>query len=132
MKPTITRLQPVTKLWQAALWLGLLLGSLNTPAATDYNAVTEISKMECESLLQLYHSTDGANWEDNDGWNVTNTPCSWEGISCANNGVSSIRLGWNNLNGTIPNFSGLPNLTVLDLSFNELTGTVPDFSGLPI
>ncbi|MEK8015932.1 MAG: hypothetical protein VSS75_003625 [Candidatus Parabeggiatoa sp.] len=47
-----------------------------TQAATDCNAVTEISSAECVSLLELYHSTDGANWRYNGGWNVTNTPCS--------------------------------------------------------
>ncbi|MDM8561032.1 hypothetical protein [Candidatus Parabeggiatoa sp. HSG14] len=35
------------------LGLGLLLGSMSTQAATDCNAVTEISTVECESLLEL-------------------------------------------------------------------------------
>ena len=55
----------------------LLLICLNSYAETDCTAVTEISQVECESLLQLYHSTDGSRWKDNEGWNVTNTPCSW-------------------------------------------------------
>jgi PKD repeat protein len=36
----------------------------------------------------------------------------------------------NNLNGSIPNFSGLPNLQTLSLGKNQLT-SVPDFSALP-
>jgi len=118
------------------LLLALMLGPLTTHAATDCNAVTEIAKVECESLLQLYHSTDGANWDYNDGWNVTNTPCSWYGVTCENGGVIEINLGYqvgfgNNLTGTLPNFSGLLNLQKLDLYNNQITGTIPGFSGLP-
>ena len=109
----------------------------------DCNTVTDISQIECESLLQLYHSTDGNNWNNNEGWNVTNTPCSWTGVTCENGSVTVINLiiwHWgdnsptygNNLNGTLPNFKGLPNLTTLILSENEqLTGPIPDFNGLP-
>ncbi|WP_069472881.1 hypothetical protein [Candidatus Marithrix sp. Canyon 246] len=82
-------------------------------AATDCNAVTEISKGECESLLELYNSTDGANW------NVTNTPCSWHGVSCSNGGVSKIDLNENKLSGTIPNFSALPKLETLSFNNNN-------------
>jgi Leucine-rich repeat (LRR) protein len=106
-----------------------------TQAATDCNAVTEISPAECESLLELYHSTDGANWKNNEGWNVTNTPCSWYGIRCENYGVTEISfglMGGNNLKGILPNFSALPNLKSLYISSgNQLTGTIPNFSALP-
>jgi Leucine-rich repeat (LRR) protein len=114
------------------LW-ALLLGPFTTHAETDCTAVTEISQVECESLLQLYHSTDGPNWTNNNGWNVTNMPCSWRGITCENNGVVEINLNGfnNNLVGSIPNFNDLPNLRVLDISFTQLTGAIPDFSGLP-
>jgi hypothetical protein len=103
-----------------------------TQAATDCNAVTEISPAECESLLELYHSTNGANWENNGGWNETNTPCSWYGITCENNGVVGINFDYgNNLVGNIPDFSGFPNLQELSLAGNQLTGKIPDFSTLP-
>ena len=135
------------------LLLGLLFGCLNTHAATDCTAVTEISQIECESLLELYHSTDGENWGSNESWNVTNTLCSWYGITCENGGVTEINFVShsgghppysNNLNrtppslksfpkltGTIPDFSGLPHLQKLYLSSNQLTGEIPDFSALP-
>jgi hypothetical protein len=112
------------------VWLVWHFGAI-AQAATDCNAVTEISPAECESLLQLYHSTDGANWRNNEGWNVTNTPCSWKGVTCWNDGVTGISLWGNQLTGTIPNFSGLPNLRELVLSSNQLTGTIPNFSALP-
>jgi Leucine-rich repeat (LRR) protein len=104
-------------------------------AATDCNAVTEISTIECESLLELYNSIDIANWTDNGGWGVTNTPCSWKGIICDNNGVTEIFL--HSLIGPIPNFSGLPHLESLSLGSSQnndnpvVTGPIPDFSALP-
>lgn len=108
------------------VWFILYFGAISlTQAATDCNAVTEISPAECESLLQLYHSTNGANWHNNEGWNVTNTPCSWKGITCENDGVTKLYLNSNQLTGTIPNFSGLPNLQWLYLDSNQLTGTIP-------
>ena len=101
-----------------------------TQAATDCNAVTEISSAECVSLLELFHSTDGANWKNNGGWNVTHTPCSLYGITCENHGVTQISLYENQLTGTIPNFN-LPNLQELYLNSNQLTGMIPNFNTLP-
>ncbi len=112
--------------------IALNLGAVSVAqAATDCNAVTEISTAECKSLLELYNSTDGANWTNNEGWNVTDTPCSWYGVTCLNGGVSEINFWGNQLTGTIPDFSGLPNLEKLWLMSNQLTGTIPDFSALP-
>ncbi len=102
-----------------------------TQAATDCSAVTEISQGECESLLQLYNSTDGANWYINEGWNLTNTPCNWYRITCDNGGVIRISLGLNSLSGTVPNFSNLPNLESLSIELNSLSGIIPNFSNLP-
>jgi subtilisin family serine protease/Leucine-rich repeat (LRR) protein len=111
--------------------LALNLGLISfAQAATDCNAVTEISTIECESLLQLYHSTNGTNWKTNNGWNTNNIPCSWFAVSCKKNSVTSIDLRFNNLSGTLPNFRSLPNLSHLLLASNQLTGTIPDFTGL--
>ncbi|MEK8015305.1 MAG: hypothetical protein VSS75_000450 [Candidatus Parabeggiatoa sp.] len=77
------------------VWIVWHLGTISiTQAATDCNAVTEISPAECESLLELYHSTDGANWKNNEGWNVTNTPCSLKGITCDDHGVTKIDIAF--------------------------------------
>ncbi|WP_069471119.1 hypothetical protein [Candidatus Marithrix sp. Canyon 246] len=104
-------------------WVVLILMMAISPiiqAATDCDAVTEISKGECESLLELYNSTDGANWKDNTSWNVTNTPCSWYGVSCSNGDVSKIDLNENKLSGTIPNFSALSKLETLSFNNNNV------------
>jgi hypothetical protein len=107
------------------------LGALSVvQAATDCQAVTEISEVECESLLQLYQSTDGAHWKNKQGWNLTDKPCGWYGVSCENHGVTRIELGSNNLNGTLPDFRGLPKLQRLELDRNQLTGAIPDFTAL--
>jgi Leucine-rich repeat (LRR) protein len=112
---------------------GLLLGMCAVHfahAATDCNAVTEIPVSECQSLLELYNSTDGANWTTKTGWNQTNTPCSWFGITCGEGYVSHIDLNTNKLTGTLPDLK-LPNLKSLDFKYNELSGNIPNFSSLP-
>jgi len=68
-------------LWCYLLGLAFLWSPL-TQAATDCAVVTEIPVAECETLIALYNNTDGEHWSDNTGWNVTNTPCSWYGITC--------------------------------------------------
>jgi len=106
----------------------------------DCNAVTEISTVECESLLELYHNTNGKEWDNNRGWNITYTPCNWYGITCENGNLTEINfvmkggysdISDNNLNGTLPNFRSLPNLKKLIIPGDKLMGTIPDFSGLP-
>ncbi|OQY54070.1 MAG: hypothetical protein DRR08_14725 [Candidatus Parabeggiatoa sp. nov. 2] len=116
----------------SAVGLAVYLGAISVVhATTDCGTVTQISQIECESLLQLYQSTNGANWEQNKGWNVTNTPCDWVGVTCDKAGVIWLVLSQNNLTGTLPNFRGLPQLQTLALNNNQLTGAIPDFSGLP-
>jgi Leucine-rich repeat (LRR) protein len=97
-------------------------------AATDCTAVTEIPQVECEALVALYNSTDGPNWYDSatNNWNVTDTPCSWSGVSCNAGQVTDIDRDNNQLTGTIPPALGnLSNLTGLHLYQNQLTGTIP-------
>ena len=98
----------------------------NALAATDCTAVTEIPPVECEALVALYTSTNEANWSNNAGWNVTNTPCSWSGVSCNAGHVTNINKILSKLTGTIPpELGNLSNLTSLQLNDNQLTGTIP-------
>jgi len=112
------------------LWLGFSAGNF-AQAATDCNQVTEIPVSECQSLLELYNSTGGDNWTNSTGWNQTNTPCSWFGVVCSGGYVERLYLYSNQLTGSIPNFSNLPNLKELYLYSNQLTGSIPNFSNLP-
>jgi Leucine-rich repeat (LRR) protein len=102
-----------------------------TQAATDCTAVTEIPQVQCEALVALYNSTDGANWSNNFDWNVTNTPCSWSGVTCSAGQVTEISLSYNDLNGSIPSELGnLSQLTSLYLTDNQLTGSIPTELGI--
>jgi len=93
----------------------------------DCGNVTEIPQTECETLVALYEASDGENWTDNTNWLVTNTPCSWYGITCDEGNVSNLELSLNNLTGLIPpEISNLSMLTELNLSMNwQLSGSIP-------
>ncbi|OQW90457.1 MAG: hypothetical protein BWK78_06975 [Thiotrichaceae bacterium IS1] len=100
------------------------------PTTTSCNTVTEIPVAECQELLKLYNSTNGPNWTNKTGWNQTNTPCSWIGVTCSGGHVQQLNLPQNQLSGSIHDFN-LPNLRSLDLAANQLSGSVPNFSNLP-
>ena len=100
-------------------------------AVTATNCVTQsdIPPDECYALLALYDSTDGPNWLNNTGWNVTNSPCSWFGVGCSGGKVQSVALPDNRLNGTIPDipaagpatFDGLEYGFCVDIKRRTLT-----------
>ena len=66
----------------ALFWLGAIpyVYAQELFSCTD---VTEIPQVECEALVALYQSTNGDNWNDNSGWLMTTTPCSWFGAGCS-------------------------------------------------
>jgi len=63
------------------------------PIAFSCDNVTEIPKTECEALVALYNSTNGPGWTNRIGWLVTNTPCSWCGVTCTAGRVIQLSLG---------------------------------------
>ena len=100
--------------------------SENVDPITNCAAQTEISPAECDALVALYNSTNGADWSSNTGWLQTNTPCSWYGVYCGPGHVAWLLFQSNHLSGTIPpELSNLINLSSLDLSNNQLSGTIP-------
>ena len=119
------------------------LNKLNQPVSFDLSGnkfivglldicptVADIPQSECNALVHFYNSTDGKNWKDNSGWNVTNAPCGWKGVSCSEGHVTKIELNENQLKGSIPESIGnLGNLTTLDLSENQLKGSIPESIG---
>jgi len=107
-------------------------GSSLAAVSFDCTAVAEIPQAECEALVSLYNSTGGPNWTNSTDWLVTNTPCTWFGVTCAGGHVSDLNLRGNQLTGSIPlELSGLASLLSLDLALNQLTGAIPPgLSGL--
>jgi Leucine-rich repeat (LRR) protein len=93
-------------------------------------AVTQIPQAECEVLVHLYHSTNGDHWKNNKGWNSTNTPCDWKGISCNDGHVTRLELDYNQLSGPIPKSIGnLSQLKSLSLDSNKISGPIPESIG---
>ncbi len=98
------------------------------------NRAVGIPKVECEALVALYDGTNGPGWTNNAGWLATDTPCSWNGVSCNGGHVARLVLGFNALSGPIPaelgNLAGLENL---DLGYNQLTGAIPaELGSMPV
>jgi Leucine-rich repeat (LRR) protein len=90
--------------------------TINDNDPFDCADITEIPSTECETLIALYDSTGGANWENNTGWNVTNTPCNWYGVECSDGHVTGLKLAFNRLTGSIPaELGNLSHLIILQL-----------------
>ena len=83
-----------------------------------------IPKAEKNALIDLYESTNGANWKNT--WDLSSKVSNWNGVVIENNHVVSITLFNNNLEGTLPNSIGnLENLKLLNLAFNNIEGNLP-------
>ena len=83
------------------------------------------------SLSALYVATDGDNWINNTGWDITMVPTEqelsfWYGVEALPGVVIRLALRQNNLTGALPGeWSGLPELQGLQLSGNSLSGSIP-------
>ncbi len=101
-----------------------------TPHDFSCMDVTQIPQVECEALVALYNSTNGAQWGTAAGWLQTNTPCTWGGVTCVNGRVGLLNLAGRGLQGLIaPELGNLSGLYVLDLSYNNITGSMPPTLG---
>jgi hypothetical protein len=68
-------------------------------------AYANIPAIEREALIALYKSTNGDNWGDNSGWKdpplnedgfaLPGTECSWRGVYCTDDNVTTLYL-WDN------------------------------------
>lgn len=112
-------------------WPITMYGAIKTSANDfDCSTVSQIPQVECEAMLTLYNSTNGASWIDKTNWLVTNTPCDWFGISCLGGNIIQINLSQNQLSGSIPSaLSNLANLEYLYLDNNQLSGNIPSELG---
>ncbi|HHB93131.1 MAG TPA: hypothetical protein ENK59_07985 [Thioploca sp.] len=109
-----------------------ILGSFASiiKAETDCNTVLGMPIEQCETLLQIYQTTNGDSWVNNTNWNGED-PNNFALITTdTNSNVLELNLNDNGLTGYLPNLSGLTEVTKLILHSNKISGNVPDLSNL--
>ena len=83
------------------------------------------------ALRNIFESTNGDAWSQQENWLTTENICEWYGVSCASDGVSIevLDLSGNGLAGSLPDaeavWEGLGSLLILNLRENSITGTIP-------
>ena len=94
----------------------------------DYSISTcSEARPEWYVLGELYNSTNGAEWTNNDNW-LSEAPLDqWYGVTTDEDGrVTALDLEDNNLSGELHGALGqITGLTSLDLSRNDLSGPIP-------
>lgn len=67
-------------------------------------------------------------------WNISASPCLWNGVTCTQNRVTELRLPGMGLVGQLPiGIGNLTQLITLSLRFNALSGPIPpDFANLAL
>jgi hypothetical protein len=91
-------------------------------AAAPAEAVNEQDSL---ALVALYESTDGDNWDNNDGW-LEAPVAYWYGVTVSGDRVVGLDLERLGLSGSLPPEMG--DLTApqnLNLRSNQLTGQIP-------
>ncbi len=86
----------------------------------------QIAVQDSLALVDLYNSTNGANWTNKGNWLSTAPLSTWFGVTVTGNRVTQLDFPGNNLAGPLPATIGdLTNLTELDLTSNRLSGPLP-------
>ncbi|MCF8359092.1 MAG: T9SS type A sorting domain-containing protein [Prolixibacteraceae bacterium] len=77
------------------------------------------------ALVALYHSTNGASWDDNTNW-LTGPLSTWYGVTVRGGRVTKIWMERNNVTGQLPTEIGdLTALDSLNLGNNDINFTLP-------
>lgn len=111
------------------LLAGAVLGCLGSAHAA-------IPPAERQVLIDLYQSTNGANWRRSQNWNgAPGTECTWKGVTCDAAGTHVVALQFvdNHMTGSLPtSLVKLRRLTSLGFSTNGITGPLPPLRTLPL
>ena len=104
-----------------------LTAALAACGSDEPSGVTGPAETDRKTLVALYNTTDGENWNGSANW-LSDAPLGeWEGVTTNNDGrVTELGLGENALSGEIPaELGSLSNLITLVLQRNELSGEIP-------
>ncbi|PIN02859.1 Serine/threonine protein kinase [Handroanthus impetiginosus] len=92
-------------------------------AAVGYSQSGDAAVMQ--DLKKSLNSPSQLGWTDPD-------PCKWKNVQCSrDNRVTKIQIGRQNLQGSLPpNLNNLTSLQAFEVQNNQLNGSLPSFSGL--
>ena len=86
----------------------------------------QVNVQDSTALVDLYNSTDGANWIDNGNWLTTAPLNTWYGITVEDGRVTEVYLFDNHLVGSLPSsFENLTALITIYMGGNQLSGVIP-------
>jgi hypothetical protein len=108
------------------------VGTVTTTGTFRYTGtpVGGVSAQDSLALLRLYTDLGGPGWTNNTNWG-RGFVGSWYGVTVENSRVTELRLGTNNVRGTLSApavdsaLARMSGLRVLDLSNNGLAGALP-------
>ena len=87
------------------------------------------NKEDSLALIQFFESTNGNQWVES--WKMSLPVSKWQGVKLSvQGGVTGIHLQNNHLSGKMPDLQ-MSELKEMRLGFNEISGKVPNFTGLP-
>jgi Leucine-rich repeat (LRR) protein len=90
-----------------------------------------VNKQDSLALVDLYNSTNGANWYYAFNWLTKEPVSTWVGVIVRNGRVTQLLLDGRNLKGNIPkSFGDLVRLHKLDLSYNQIASIPSTFGKL--
>ncbi len=79
-----------------------------------------------EALIAFYHSTNGENWINDEGWLSDNPFHRWNGVNSRHDRATGLFMRKNGISGQLPRELGnLTEFDLLDLAFNQITGIIP-------
>lgn len=98
----------------------------------DLSTLTNQEIIERLALVDVYYSTTGDTWSNNNQWLSEFHACSWYGVACSKDKlVTDLMLDNNGLVGRIPtSLSLLPNLILISLDTNSLEDEIPTQIGI--